>query len=249
MSGLVVAGRVVPGPYVGARNYLEDALPKFRPRRLRVAATELVIHETVTTSMGATMAALNERGNSVHLIVDAAGELTQHGDLATDVLWHAGPLHNSTSYGVEVITPYYPSLLSPGLPWSRVIHAPWAHKGSYVLPTQAQAETVTSLVLWAFGAAPKGVRIPRRWPGLRGPTFRMGRLLSPTWGGVMAHHYFGHADGAWLVLYAWMRLEAGLGPKEAYDEAARRATGARDSVEVDDLILRGQSSRSKGALE
>jgi hypothetical protein len=54
--------------------------------------------------------------------------------------------------------------------------------------------------------------------------------------GVLAHHYFGHADGAWLVLYAWMRLEAGLAPEVAFNEAVRRAEGARRAVDVRDLL-------------
>ena len=54
--------------------------------------------------------------------------------------------------------------------------------------------------------------------------------------GIYAHHYFGHADGAWLVLYAWLRLEAGLDPAAAYEEAANRATGAKGSVDVSDLL-------------
>jgi hypothetical protein len=54
--------------------------------------------------------------------------------------------------------------------------------------------------------------------------------------GVLAHHYFGHADGAWLVLYAWMRLEAGLAPDVAFNEAVRRAEGARRAVDVRDLL-------------
>ena len=66
------------------------------------------------------------------------GAFTQHGDLATEILWHASQ-HNGPSFGVEVVNPYYPSYLKPGLPWDRVIKAPWAHKGEYVLPTPAQA--------------------------------------------------------------------------------------------------------------
>ncbi|ACY13224.1 hypothetical protein Hoch_0586 [Haliangium ochraceum DSM 14365] len=38
---------------------------------------------------------------------------------------------------------------------------------------------------------------------------------------------FHHADGAWLVLYAWLRLEAGLPPCVAYEEAIRRGSDVR----------------------
>src|SRR5690606_4467618 len=80
-------------------------------------AVELVIHETVTRSVDATIAVLKKRGLGVHLVMDADGSLTQHGDLATDILWHASQ-HNGASFGVEVVNPYYPSYLKPGLPWN-----------------------------------------------------------------------------------------------------------------------------------
>jgi hypothetical protein len=50
--------------------------------------------------------------------------------------------------------------------------------------------------------------------------------------GVYAHHYFGHADGSWLILYAWLRLEPGLDPATAYADACRLATGATASVDL-----------------
>jgi hypothetical protein len=54
--------------------------------------------------------------------------------------------------------------------------------------------------------------------------------------GVLAHQYFDHADGAWLALYAWLRIEAGLGAERAFEEAERRATGAHTSADVSDLV-------------
>jgi N-acetylmuramoyl-L-alanine amidase len=181
---------------------------------------------------------LKRRGLSVHLIIGPDGQFTQHGDLATDVLWHAGPVHNVPSVGVEVVNPYYPRYLRRGLPWTRTIEAPWAHQGHYVVPTPAQAEAVTALVRWATSAPAPGIEVPRRWPGLQGDKMQLGLVAAaaaPT-PGVLAHHYFGHADGAWLVLYAWLRLEAGLEPEVAFEQAVRRATGARRSAEVLDLI-------------
>ncbi len=80
--------------------------------------------------------------------------------------------------------------------------------------------------------------MPRRWPGLRRGVLQLGPIADAAKAtpGVLAHHYFGHADGAWLVLYAWLRLEAGLAPDVAFEEAVRRATGARRSVDVHDLL-------------
>jgi len=239
VSGLVVRGVATSGPdSVPVRTFLEDATARFASKGKRTRATELVIHETVTRSVDSTIAVLKKRGLSVHLVLGPDGELTQHGDLASDVLWHAGPAHNGPSFGVEVVNPYYPRLLRKGLPWARSIKAPWAHEGLYVLPTPAQAEAVASLVRWATSAPASGLEVPRRWPGLRAGSFQLGTLAeaSKALPGVLAHHYFGHADGAWLVLYAWLRLEAGLSPAIAFEEAVRRATGVRRAADVRDLL-------------
>jgi hypothetical protein len=154
------------------------------------------------------------------------------------VLWHAGKVHNRPSFGVEVVNPYYPRNLKPGLPWSRVIDAPWAHEGRYVLPTAAQAEAVCSLIRWTTSSPAPGIEVPRTWVGLNKGAMQLGPVAAAAKpvAGVLAHHYFGHADGAWLVLYAWMRLEAGLAPDVAFEEAVRRTTGARRSVAVSDLV-------------
>jgi hypothetical protein len=58
--------------------------------------------------------------------------------------------------------------------------------------------------------------------------------LSP---GIYAHMYFEHADGSWLLLYAWLRMVAGLGPNQAYDEAVSRAMNAASvGADVSDLL-------------
>ena len=80
--------------------------------------------------------------------------------------------------------------------------------------------------------------IPRTWIGFAGTKLAMAEVesaakLKP---GVYAHHYFGHADGSLLVLYAWLRLEAGLAPDAAFAEAARRGTGVGWNVDLADFI-------------
>jgi hypothetical protein len=237
VSGFVVRGVATPEVDGLAVRTFADGELRFAAKGRRACVTELVVHETVTRSVESTLGVLKKRGLGVHLVLGPDGQLTQHGDLAADVLWHAGPVHNGPSFGVEVVNPYYPRLLRKGLPWGRVIEAPWAHEGQYVLPTPAQAEAVAALVRWATSAPAPGVEVPRRWPGLRAGSFQLGPLAeaSKALPGVLAHHYFGHADGAWLVLYAWLRLEAGLAPDVAFDEAVRRATGVRRAAAVRDL--------------
>jgi len=136
------------------------------------------------------------------------------------------------------VNPYYPSDLKPSMAWSRVIDAPWAHKKKYVLPTPAQAEAVARFVEWVASPASSGLAIPRTWIGLAGSKLAMAEVESASKlrPGIYAHHYFGHADGSLLVLYAWLRLEAGLAPDTAFAEAVRRGTGVRWNVDLADLI-------------
>jgi hypothetical protein len=238
VSGIIVRGLATPEVSDLVVRTFADGEVRFASKGKRTRVTELLVHETVTRSVDSTIGVLQKRGLSVHLILGPDGVLTQHGDLAADVLWHAGPVHNRPSFGVEVVNPYYPRLLRKGLPWERTIKAPWAHEGQYVLPTPAQAEAVAALVRWATSAPAPGMEVPRNWPGLRAGNFQLGPLAEAQkpLPGVLAHHYFGHADGAWLVLYAWLRLEAGLAPDVAFEEAVRRATGVRRAADVRDLL-------------
>ena len=116
-----------PPPGLDVLNFNAAGVRRFRCRdRAGKPVTELVIHETVTRSAEETVAVLKKRRLSVHLILDEHGRFTQHGDLANDNLAHASQ-HNAASVGIEVVNPYYPSYLKPGLPWDRVMKAPWAH--------------------------------------------------------------------------------------------------------------------------
>ena len=236
-ASFVVGGRSIEPPAgLDVRSFRHPDVHRFSGRdRTGRAVTEVVVHESVTRSAADTVSVLKRRKLGVHLIVAPDGGITQHGDLALDRLAHAGG-HNGPSVGVEVVSPYYPQYLRDDLPWSRVIDAPWAHHGRYVLPTPEQADATARLVGWLTSSA-AGLSIPRTWRGLEGTRLAMGRVSDGDQRrpGVWAHHYFHHADGAWLVLYAWLRLEAGLTSCTAYEEAARRATGARRNVDVADL--------------
>jgi hypothetical protein len=197
------------------------------------APTLLVIHETVTRSAETTFRVLKRRGLSVQLVGAPDGRLIQHADLGARAQ-HAGTARNPISVGIEVVNPYYPRLApSKGSPWTEAIDAPWAHEKRYLMPTREQAESCAAWI--AFATAPGSpVGATREWPGLSGGFMAMGRVKAPLRRGIVAHCYFGHADGAWLVLYAWLRIVAGMDTATAYSEATRRATGVR-RVDIRDL--------------
>lgn len=236
---IVVAGQLFEPPEgLEVTNFLDPAVPCFKARRrAKTQVTELVLHETVTTSVNTTIAVLRRRKLGVHFIIGPKGAVTQHNDLALDRLAHAPP-HNKRSVGIEVVTPFYPDYLGEGQPWKQVIHAKWAHKKRYVVPTPEQAEATSRLVEWLTSDAAIPLRIPRHWVGLKKSRMAMGRLLNGRLPkpGVWAHTYFGHSDGAWLVLYSWLRIEAGLDHEDAYDEAVRRTTGNLRRADLCDLV-------------
>ena len=233
--GFVVRGVALPVPArLQVTSFNDSFVHRFpgRNRRGRVVS-EFIVHETVTHSVPDTVEVLRRRNLGVHLIMGPDGEITQHGDLADDRLGHAGP-HNPASVGIEVVNPYYPRYLRSGLPWTRVIKAGWAHEGRYVVPTPQQAEAVAQLIGWITSPAAQGLAIPRTWIGLSNGKMAMNRvpgaeLLRP---GIYAHAYFGHADGAWLVLYAWLRIQKGRSPSTAYEEAIRLATTSQRYVSL-----------------
>ena len=245
---IIIDGRPLPAPEgVSVLNYTESGVTRFNGKdRSGRPVTEVIVHETVTRSVASTIRVLEKRRLGVHLIVGPDGAVTQHGDLARDRLAHAGA-HNAPSVGIEVVNPYYPEYLKPNLPWSTVIEAPWAHKRRYVVPTPEQAEATSLLVDWLTSPAAEGLCIPRCWVGLADGALAMGRVPRSRRSdpGIYAHHFFGHADGAWLVLYAWLRIEAGFEPAAAHREATARAVGAKKRVDLSDLIAVAQPEREE----
>jgi len=239
---IIVDGDLLDAPDgLNIINYHSPDIQRFRGRnRCGRRVSEIIVHDTVTRSVDTTIRVLNRRKLGVHFIIGPGGEVTQHGDLATDWLYHAGR-HNRSSVGIEVVNPYYPKYCKPGLPWVRNIEAPWAHRGVFVLPTPAQAEATALLVDWLSSEKTEGLSIPKTWIGLRKKRMAMGRVLSAKLRkpGIYAHHYFGHADGAWLVLYSWLHIEASMEPKDAFEEAVKRALGIKKRVDLSDIIDAG----------
>jgi len=219
---------------------------RFTNKRRSGVVTEIIVHETVTCNQMSTLRVLQPpskanpggRDLGVHFIVEHNGTVFQNADVLDDMTWHAG-VHNGASIGIEVVNPYEPRLLKPNAPWDQVIAAPWAAGGKYVVPTRDSAEALKKMLEFFTTkreGMPDRLMVPLRWVGLREGKMSLGRV-SETGPGIYAHTYFTHADGSWLVLYAWIRIIAGLGAEEAYAEAVKRATGASAAgVDVSDLL-------------
>lgn len=243
MSGIIVHGKQLEAPAgLEVHNFHMAGIAPLRncPRRTP-DVTEVIIHETVTQSAAATVAVLQQRGLGVHLIVGYDGIVYQHADLLDDETWHASE-HNPMSVGIETVNPFEKKFLPKvNPPWENEIEVPWTSDNPYIVPTPEQSESVCLLLDWLVTSS--GLSIPRTWVGMEGTALHMNRRAVSEMGpGIYAHRYFAdHEDGSWLVLYAWLRLEAKLDPQTAYAEALRRATGA-GIVELGDYITAAQGA-------
>lgn len=233
MGGIVIHEQELAAPYgMQVMNFKSGGQFRFINQRRAGEVNELILHETVTSSAKATLDVIQQRNLGVHFIVGPDGTVYQHGDLRDDFLWHAAE-HNPKSVGIEVVNPYYPEYMPKSGLWAKVIKAPWAHKGKYVVPPAEQAEVVSQLVDWLTSESAVGLSIPKSWVGMSGQKMCVARTPKSQLGpGVYAHMYFGHADGSWLALYTWLRLVAGLPADVAYEAACGLATGATTSVDL-----------------
>jgi len=231
----------------------------FKARTRNRPVTRAVIHESetldadVATDMDTTERILRRKGYGVHVMCDAGdGQLVQHNDLSKDTVIHASGF-NVNSIGIEVVTPYYGHLLKPGMPWTRVIDAPWAHKKKYVVPTIEQLSTLVRFLQAITEVQAGNVYVPRLWPGMHETrvcaednltltkrTMAMSRIDGltkqdiRTVPGIWAHAYTEHADGCFPVLFCWLVMEHGCSHADAYELAIELASGARQTVPLPD---------------
>lgn len=232
---LYIGGRKVALPKrlldagIRVTNHVDDGEHAFEfwPRDRKI--THLVLHETVTRSVPATVRVLEaKRARSiregkkggkgypygVHLIGAPDGHISQHADLLTASLTHAGHL-NRYSIGWEIVNPYTARKLAA--PFDRTIAAKWwtwVPKGAprkYTLPTEAQIEMVELFVPWLVEQLP---HVPFAFPtkGLNARKrkvsgWREGKRTKP---GIVAHgDVSSHADGRYFLEHL---MQAGANP-------------------------------------
>lgn len=240
-AGIIVGGRVLrASDALHVTNYKARGVHRFTGPRMR-RVKEVVVHESVTRSEKATIHVLKKKRKGVklgiHFTVAADGQVFQHADLL-DRMNDAG-VHNPAEVGIEVTNPFYPRNLTRRTPWERVIDAPWADGGAYVVPLPEQAESTAQLLRWLIGYTEGPIQIPDVWVGRNvefeeNETMAMARIPQgkKRRPGVWAHTYWGHSDGSWPVLYAWLRLCAGVDAARAYEWAISLATGVQDFVDL-----------------
>lgn len=199
--------------------------------RGKTPITQIVLHESVTSSREATVKVLRGRSLGVHYIVDRDGSVTQHAPIDKACAHAEGfgkaSLHNEASIAVEVVNRYY-----GGRPEARGyerINAVWAHKGVYVVPSPTQLESVWQLVHVLCAQH----KIPLVFPGVQrvlklGPQrFVWGRIAKHEVPGIMAHARWAHADALFVEHYCLAR-HLGCEPEDAFAQTCvAGASGSR----------------------
>jgi hypothetical protein len=237
-------GYILPAPLV---IHTDDDFPSEGRRQ---SVTQIVVHENVGgdgdvhedepgEKDDATERTLRHKGLGLHFVVGVDDKtkqvsVVQHNDL-WDIQHHTGGPVNDLSVGVEIINPYY----NPKNHWQRVIEAPWAHKGRYVLPLAIQCEALWGIIIALTDATARrapGMKIPKQFWGIEaGNRFRMGELpkrFARSTPGILAHHHYGHhADGCFPVLYCVLRA-GGRSPDAAYQRAVALATGNKGLIQL-----------------
>lgn len=209
------------------------------PRRVK-RVDEIIIHESVTTSVHRTLEVLKKRRLGIHFTIAPSGYIAQHADLVLDQVAHAGRFHNPYSIGIEVVNPYYPEY-NCGNQWRTTIEARWAHKRQYVVPTPEQAESLYLLVANLRFLSKPRFDISNKYIGLNPKKQRlaMSRVTRARWhvGGIMAHAAFGHADGSWPLLYCILRDTVLIkSPNWAYEKAIEIAATDKWWVDLREVL-------------
>jgi hypothetical protein len=216
-----------------ATNYLEDGEPKFKSKKRREKVRAFILHESGGNYGVSTKNTLTNRHLGVHLILSEDGIISNHGDLVTSDLPHAGGA-NKFSVGIEVVNPYSP--LIDVAPYEPTIPAEWwtwvprvsepgiknrmIRRGfkeiprEYCIPHTIQLETLSVLIPWLCGE----LGIPYVFPSIdRGPKklFKLDKSGCRTGtqkvvgknleSGIFAHTDFsGHADGRYLLEHLYL---------------------------------------------
>ena len=172
-----------------------DPLPG-RQRRRGTLVNSLIIHQSVTSSVGSTERVLRKRGLGVHFMIDYDGTIYQFGPLAKSMAH--GNERNSTSLAIELINPY----TKTSTKWPEMIEpSPTAWRKREAADTPAQLEALDALVaiLCGHGWACSGdvtIDIPLAFPtqGAKGPSRGSALWFDLSVGGIIAH---GHRPGVY----------------------------------------------------
>lgn len=189
-------------------NYTDRFLEcRFKTKKRKKPLKHIVLHETAGNTAKGCKRTLLKKGYGIHFVLDRNGKLSNHADLATETVVHANQL-NKTSIGIEVVNPYAPKTAKYTV---KTIPAKWwtwlkdKKDKRYVLPTDAQLETLTVLLPWLCEQLNIPYAFPTWYLNRRQKKIKFWRLRAKPEAGIVAHRDFHkHADGRYLLEYVML---------------------------------------------
>lgn len=192
---------------------------EFRHYKRKAALNQIVIHESITSTVNGTVKVLRKRGLGVHFMIGRGGQVTQHVDINRATSHAKG--NNYNSIGIEIVNPWYGKKANSKNKYKIIKYTQgkhlWATKTGYVVPTSAQMSKLYEVVKWCTSKT----SIPLQIPGhINSDGFRW-RRNGKAWAGqpgIIAHNWgFGyHGDGKFPAHYLWLRIHKKKSHQEAY---------------------------------
>jgi len=211
----------------------KDYFKKANKRKLNTIKY-FIIHDTAGTSFTSDMKIIGDLGLGIHWFIAENGRIIKTAEM-DKILGHAGHRPwNLHSLGVEIVNPVGPfdeeNNLMDDLEFhkdSKFYHAVWANTSGWgwktrkekkdfiYIPTHKQMESTFTLVRMTTSS--KKMNIPMKFLGLTSPGNEKLFIISGKnyWtlindhddnnGGIAAHSYRHHADGAVCTLYCYLR--------------------------------------------
>lgn len=242
-------------PVTGSTNWQSDSVHHFTedtPLDCRDPADveQFVLHETQTPDWTMDRQERHEEGSEnlgIQLVVLHGGEVYVHNDVVEEAN-QAGDL-NATSFGVEIVTPYFQEYVDDESRWETIENTGWLSK-TYYRPTHDQLESVSYLVDWFATSDRHDLGVTDDWLGFESDVtdtddedrdgFRMWYGIGSTDPdpGIWAHTHMEttsrRVDGLFPALYTWLRLEAndtGLAADAALEAAVDLVDEDNDDTE------------------
>jgi hypothetical protein len=220
-----------PGPQV---------LKGFKSIPRTEAPYQMIVHESTGSSVDGAVRALLKQNLGVHYAVGMDGTVYQFADPSTETVFHTPGL-NDGSVGIEFISPYSPGAAAEG---AKVIPAPWAHGGQYVVPPVDQLEVMYALTTYVSATYGMGSNTDGsgglEFAGVKGDSFYIANSgANPESSGVVSHYNAAshikkigedpHSDGGFPTLYMALRSR-GKSKEEAYNTAIALASSSKNEV-------------------
>jgi hypothetical protein len=180
---------------------------QYQSRERKQLPSQLVIHNSVTSTYESCVRVLLNNGLGTHFTVDFYGNIYQHNDPITRIVYHGKPINND-SIGIEAITPFYGKNLKDfhleaGF---TVVEPYWwqsgdtTKKSGWAKPPEAQVKAMNRLLAFLTAKIPS---LPASFPSkdFQPSPSSAKRFQGAVPPGIVSHRdYVAKADGRYYLL-------------------------------------------------